>query len=262
MKNALSKNAWVVKWREPGIDGYTDYFPSGAFGAPANRITHLVIGPRGWRGIAACSVSPVGNVVDLDYGAFAAPNRAAGMEVGVLRLQFDPKGNSIVGARWNGNKASVEASIGLPPELPPYQPKAGKRRRITIVAARGPQAKFRTSVRAVYGDKCAITGCDISEALEAAHIDPFENPSQHHPSNGVLLRRDLHALFDRGLIAIESVASGAHVVHVHPTLHRCGEYKALDKQRLRPPEDGFSAYSPTEKAISRRWADWHPDAAV
>jgi hypothetical protein len=262
MPTSASQHAWVITWREPAIDGYTDYFPLGAFGAPTARMRHLVVGPKGSRGFAACSVTISGNVVTLDYGAFSKENHEAGMDVGVLALTFDEKRRSLLSARWNGKKAMADISIGLAPSLPAYQPKSGKLRRVATVSARGSQGKFRAAVRAAYGDRCAISGCDISEALEAAHIDPYENPSQHHPGNGLLLRRDLHALFDRGLIGIEPESSGSHVVHFHPSLHRFPEYKALHGKPLRAPEDGFAYYAPAEKAVARKWKVWQSDTAV
>ena len=56
-----------------------------------------------------------------------------------------------------------------------------------------------------------MTGCDVQEVLEACHIVPYRGPSTNHPGNGILLRADLHTLFDLGLIAIDS-ATGAIIV--------------------------------------------------
>jgi putative restriction endonuclease len=53
-----------------------------------------------------------------------------------------------------------------------------------------------------YERKCAITNEKTLPALDAAHIKPFAESGQHIVSNGLLLRRDLHALFDKGYITI------------------------------------------------------------
>jgi predicted restriction endonuclease len=53
-----------------------------------------------------------------------------------------------------------------------------------------------------YGYKCAITGFDAEAALEAAHIIPYIKTENNDPSNGILLRADLHTLFDLNLLAI------------------------------------------------------------
>ncbi|AHJ74565.1 HNH endonuclease [Kosakonia sacchari] len=48
---------------------------------------------------------------------------------------------------------------------------------------------------------CAVTGCELVDILEAAHIDAYRNDSHNHISNGLLLRSDIHTLFDLGMIA-------------------------------------------------------------
>jgi predicted restriction endonuclease len=54
-----------------------------------------------------------------------------------------------------------------------------------------------------YKGKCAITDCDAEEALEAAHIVPcFEN-GEDRIQNGLLLRADVHTLFDLDLLWID-----------------------------------------------------------
>ena len=47
-----------------------------------------------------------------------------------------------------------------------------------------------------------MTGCDFAEALEAAHISPYRGEHTNDPQNGLLLRSDLHTLFDLGHLAI------------------------------------------------------------
>lgn len=61
------------------------------------------------------------------------------------------------------------------------------------------QFEFRDRVLAAYG-ACAVTGCAISEALEAAHIVPFVDERSHRMENALCLRADIHALYDCGLI--------------------------------------------------------------
>lgn len=73
----------------------------------------------------------------------------------------------------------------------------------SIVRRRG-QPEFRKALIRAYNSQCAITGCDAVEALEAAHISPYRGPNTNHPSNGLLLRADLHTLFDLGLIAVDT----------------------------------------------------------
>ncbi|WP_242449028.1 HNH endonuclease [Burkholderia metallica] len=65
------------------------------------------------------------------------------------------------------------------------------------------QAAFRQAVLDAYDGRCAISGCDIQEALEAAHLRGRDWRAGHNDAaDGILLRRDLHALYDRGLLDV------------------------------------------------------------
>ena len=66
---------------------------------------------------------------------------------------------------------------------------------VSIVQRQG-QSKFRQELLAAYNSRCAITGCDIEPALEAAHIIPYKGTETNCPQNGLLLRADIHTLFD------------------------------------------------------------------
>lgn len=79
---------------------------------------------------------------------------------------------------------------------------AKKRITISIVQRRG-QPEFRKNLLIAYNYRCAITDCNAEEALEAAHIYPYAETRNNHPSNGLLLRADIHTLFDLKLISIE-----------------------------------------------------------
>jgi putative restriction endonuclease len=64
------------------------------------------------------------------------------------------------------------------------------------------QGAFRVLVTNAYGRRCAITGEKTLPALEAGHIRPYEEEGPHRVQNGLLLRADLHKLFDRGLVTV------------------------------------------------------------
>lgn len=70
------------------------------------------------------------------------------------------------------------------------------------------QPEFRRRLIAAYSGRCAISGCDAVEALEAAHLLPYRGPDTNAVENGLLLRADLHTLFDLGLIAIDPETMG------------------------------------------------------
>ena len=72
----------------------------------------------------------------------------------------------------------------------------------SIVRRRG-QPAFRKQLLVAYKGQCAITGCEVEAVLEAAHIVPYKGSETNHPGNGLLLRADLHTLFDLGLVAVD-----------------------------------------------------------
>jgi putative restriction endonuclease len=71
-----------------------------------------------------------------------------------------------------------------------------------IVNPRIGQGTFKVMVTEAYHRRCAITGEKTLPVLEAAHIKPYSQNGPHLTSNGLLLRRDIHALFDRGYITV------------------------------------------------------------
>jgi putative restriction endonuclease len=71
-----------------------------------------------------------------------------------------------------------------------------------LVFPRLGQGSFRVLVTDAYERRCAITNERTLPALDAAHIRPFTENGQHAVNNGILMRRDLHALFDRGYLTI------------------------------------------------------------
>ena len=64
------------------------------------------------------------------------------------------------------------------------------------------QGSFRVLVTDAYERRCALTSERTLPALDAAHIKPYSESGFHLVSNGILLRRDLHALFDKGYITV------------------------------------------------------------
>jgi putative restriction endonuclease len=71
-----------------------------------------------------------------------------------------------------------------------------------LVTPRLGQGAFRVMVTDNYSRRCAVTGERTLPALEAAHIRPYSDGGEHVAHNGLLLRRDLHSLFDSGYVTI------------------------------------------------------------
>jgi putative restriction endonuclease len=72
-----------------------------------------------------------------------------------------------------------------------------------LVQPRLGQGSFRVLVTDAYSRRCAMTQERTLPVLEAAHIRPYSDGGKHELSNGLLLRSDLHTLFDTGYITID-----------------------------------------------------------
>ena len=104
------------------------------------------------------------------------------------------------GARvWNAvlERLRLRQAAELPPQGADRETK-----RIWVEQRLG-QGTFRTRVTDAYGRRCAVTGERTLPVLEAAHIKPYSHHGPNRVDNGLLLRSDLHRLFDRGLVTIE-----------------------------------------------------------
>lgn len=88
------------------------------------------------------------------------------------------------------------------------------------------QAAFRQALLRAYGGRCAVTGCDVEPALEAAHVADWQ--SENDPGAGILLRADLHSLLDAGLLVIN---------RDYTVLSAPPYYGALEGTRLRLPKN-------------------------
>jgi len=75
--------------------------------------------------------------------------------------------------------------------------------RFCSVEVRPEQALFRRRLFIAYGGRCAISGCSVVQALDAAHLQGRDWREGHNAAvDGILLRKDLHALYDAKLLTI------------------------------------------------------------
>jgi len=74
---------------------------------------------------------------------------------------------------------------------------------LRAIKTRRGQPEFRKTLLLTYNGKCCISGCSIESVLEAAHIIPHSIETNYKISNGLLLRADIHTLFDLNLIGID-----------------------------------------------------------
>ncbi|MEV6430095.1 HNH endonuclease signature motif containing protein [Nocardia sp. NPDC051463] len=115
-----------------------------------------------------------------------------------------------------------------------------------MVRVRKGQDKFRESLLQRDGLVCAVTGPCPAKALEAAHLRAFATHGTHDPDEGLLLRADIHSLFDAGLIAVDPTTMK---VVVAPALKGYPGYAGLQDVSISP--------GPFAKAL----ADHHQEVA-
>ena len=96
--------------------------------------------------------------------------------------------------------------------------------RLRTVKIRQGQSAFRNNLIDQFGNNCAVTGANHPYGLEAAHLYSYSTEGKHHEHGGLLLRRDIHHFFDRGLIAINPITGQ---VDIHDDLFNFQEYKKL-----------------------------------
>src|SRR5436309_7385599 len=73
-----------------------------------------------------------------------------------------------------------------------------------LVPQRLAQRAFQGVVLDAYRYRCAVTGDKIRPVLQAAHIRPLPQGGEHRLDNGLLLRSDVHTLFDRGYLGVDT----------------------------------------------------------
>ncbi len=88
------------------------------------------------------------------------------------------------------------------------------------------QSKFRKALLKAYSGRCVVTGCNIEPALEAGHIIPYCLTKDNSILNGLLLRTDLHTLFDFNLVVIDP---DTRLVYLNNHLQQSDSYRSLHR---------------------------------
>lgn len=121
-----------------------------------------------------------------------------------------------------------------------------------LVTPRLGQGSFRVIVTDAYARRCAITGERTLPVLEAAHIRPYSQSGPHEISNGLLLRTDLHTLFDRGYITVSPDLTVRVSRRIRDEFENGREYYALEGRPIAAPQPGFTP-------PGRDYLEWHGD---
>ncbi|PKB25317.1 putative restriction endonuclease [Novosphingobium kunmingense] len=111
------------------------------------------------------------------------------------------------------------------------------------------QGAFRLSVTDGYGRRCAVSGEKTLPILDAAHIRAYRDGGDHDISNGLLLRTDIHRLFDLGYVTVTERNRFAVSERLKADFDNGVHYYAMQGTEIGSPRPGFA--SPAPEAL--RW---------
>lgn len=110
------------------------------------------------------------------------------------------------------------------------------------------QQAFRADMRKRFNDTCAFTGPMPHQVLDAAHLYSYSAEEYHHPHGGMLLRKDMHRLFDLGAI---SVNPEDHRIDVSAEFRGVPDYGVLHGAKLR-----VDLPAKAKKWLRLHWKQW------
>jgi putative restriction endonuclease len=142
---------------------------------------------------------------------------------------------------WHRVETLLRASAQAAQPMEEPQPRYGEP---VAVFPRLGQGSFRLIVTDSYERRCAFTNSPVLHVLEAAHIRPYSSGGAHAPSNGILLRQDLHTLFDRGYMTVTPTHRIEVSSRIREEFHNGKEYYKLHGEIMRLPKYGDQYPSP------------------
>jgi putative restriction endonuclease len=121
-----------------------------------------------------------------------------------------------------------------------------------LVQPRLGQGAFRVAITELYSRQCALTGGKVLPALDAAHIRPYSEGGVHAKPNGILLRKDIHSVFDAGYATIDPDYRFVVSEKVRDVFNNGNEYRRLHGSRMWLPQNARD--QPDREALR-----WHND---
>ena len=137
------------------------------------------------------------------------------------------------------------APVAAEEQTPMYGDPALVRRRLG-------QGAFRVLVTDTYERRCAVTREKVLPVLEAAHIRPVSEGGRNEIDNGLLLRSDIHRLFDRGYVTVTPDRRFRVSQRIKADFDNGEEYYQLEGSTLWLPKRG-------EDRPRREFLEWHSD---
>lgn len=179
-----------------------------------------------------------------DAGWIPVPGALTGNSPGKT---FDA-GDEPIASIWEQVRLGAIATRGIE-EIGEQRPIFGEPR---LYKPRLGQGTFRIEVARTYSGSCAVTDERALPTLDAAHIKPVAEGGEHRLDNGILLRSDVHRLFDRGYVTVDDRRRVRVSRRLRDEFDNGEPYFPLDgKQISLPPRP--------EDRPRREFLEWHAD---
>lgn len=120
----------------------------------------------------------------------------------------------------------------------------------TLIRPRLGQGAFRVSVTDVYDRRCAVTGERTLPILDAAHIRRYGQGGEHDITNGLLLRTDIHRLFDLGYVTVSLDGKFEVGRRLKEEFENGKHYYAMQGQEISWPHN-------QEQRPKKEFLEWH-----
>jgi predicted restriction endonuclease len=154
------------------------------------------------------------------------------------------------GDSWDEYPEKARAAASEEGYFDPSSIEDSRKKCLTSIYRRQGQPEFRQALRCAYGGRCAVTGCDAIDALEAAHIYPYRGRSTNVVTNGLLLRADIHTLFDLNLLGI---CPSNYSIVLSERLRGTTYQEFEGKTIVRPIDE---KHHPSTLSLERRWIEF------
>jgi len=135
-------------------------------------------------------------------------------------------------------------------EFDPSDDRDARRRIQAAIVRRYGSQRFRDALLEAYEGRCAVTGCNVPAALEAAHIKPYNGQKTDYVTNGLLLRGDIHTLFDLNFLGIEPDSLKITLAYSLDD----SSYKKYNGRVIGTPSD--DTLRPNRQALQRKWKEF------
>jgi putative restriction endonuclease len=145
-------------------------------------------------------------------------------------------------SQFEANEATQDAHL-----VDEYHDKV---RVLAEITRRRGQGVFRKKLLEAYRGRCCISGCLDQPVLDAAHIIPYSQTVSNEVSNGLILRTDLHTLFDEDLLGIDPSTMTVYL----SDLITDPEYLRLVGTKVQIPQE--SRLQPSNESLTQRWFEF------